>query len=255
MVYYKNIKNEEVVFRAASSSLMPVLLKGPTGCGKTRFIQAMAEKLNRPLITVACNDETSAVDLIGRYIVKGGDTIWQEGPVSQAVRQGAILYLDEIAEAREDVITVLHPLGDHRRELFIDRHAEIIQAPREFMLVASFNPGYQKSMKELKPSIRQRFVTMLFDYPESEIEQEIICHESSCDPAIAKKLVTLANKIRKLEELGLTETVSTRLLVHAAKLIQGDLGPRQSCDVAITQAITDDQDTSQALTDLISMVF
>lgn len=253
--YYRPIGQESQLFRHAWESRLPLLLKGPTGCGKSRFVEAMAHDLGRPLVTVACNDETSASDLLGRWLVKGGDTLWQDGPVTAAVRSGAILYLDEVAEAREDVIVVLHPLGDHRRTLYVDRNSEKLAAPPEFMLIVSFNPGYRRGFKELKPSTRQRFVSLSFDYPEPAVEAEIVRTESGLDASRAQKLVALAGKIRKLEELGLAETASTRLLVAAGKLMTRGVGPRLACQVGIVQALTDDRAAAAALQDLSDLTF
>lgn len=253
-IFYKEILNEKVVFTTAFSQNLPLLLKGPTGCGKSRFIEAMAQELDRPVVTVSCNDETSATDLIGRYLIKAGETVWQDGPVTRAVRTGAILYLDEIAEAREDVITVLHALTDHRRELYIDRLNDSIKATDDFMMVVSFNPGYQQSLKEMKPSTRQRFISLSFDYPPSDIELEIVHTESGLPLKESKRLITLATKIRNLNELGLAETVSTRLLISAAKLIKAGLQPRLACDVAIVQPLSDDIDTISTLKDIVSLI-
>ena len=252
--YYRSVGKERDVLRFAHQNQLPVLLKGPTGCGKSRLVEAMAAELGRPLVTVACNDETSAADLLGRWLVKGGDTVWQDGPVTRAVRQGAILYLDEVAEAREDVIVVLHPLTDHRRELFVDRSDEHLRAPREFMLVASFNPGYRRGPKELKPSTRQRFVALGLDYPAPAIEAEIVATESGVDAAVAKKLVAVAQKIRALTELGLAETVSTRLLVSAARLVRSGLPPRSACQFAVVQPLSDDPETLAAMQDVVDLV-
>ncbi len=243
------------MFRHAFTHRLPVLLKGPTGCGKSRFVEAMAAELDCPLVTVACNDETSSADLLGRWIVRGGETVWQDGPVTRAVRQGAVLYLDEIAEAREDVIVVVHPLSDHRRQLFIDRHDESLTAPPEFMLVVSFNPGYRRGLKELKPSTRQRFVALHFDYPPAEIEAEVVRAESGVEAPMARKLVALAARVRALEEPGLAETVSTRLLVGAARLMRSGLNARVACAAAIVQPLTDDPDTARALQDLVDLAF
>lgn len=253
--YYRSIGREEDVFKAAYENHLPLLLKGPTGCGKSRFVEAMAASLNRPFVTVACHDETSAVDLLGRFLVKGNDTVWQDGPVTRAVRQGAILYLDEIAEAREDVVVVLHPLTDHRRELIIDRQNETLHAPKEFMLVASYNPGYQRGLKELKASTRQRFVSIAFDYPSAPVEAEIVETEASCEHALAVKLVAFATKTRKLDELGLASSVSTRLLVDAARLIRSGLPSRLAVEVAVVQPLSDDKDTMAALIDLAALMF
>lgn len=253
--YYRPVGAEVETFRQAHRCRLPLLLKGPTGCGKSRFVEAMAAELGRELVTVACNDETSATDLLGRWIVRGGDTVWQDGPVTRAVRTGAILYLDEIAEAREDVIVVLHPLSDHRRQLFVDRIDETLLAPDGFMLIVSYNPGYRRGLRELKPSTRQRFVSLRFDYPPEDVEAEIVRVEAGVDAKTAKRLVTLAAKIRKLEELGLGETVSTRQLVAAGKLIREGLAPRLACGVAIVQPLTDDGDTARALSDLADLAF
>jgi nitric oxide reductase NorQ protein len=255
MPYYRPHAGEVQVFHYAYESRLPLLLKGPTGCGKSRFVEAMAAAVGRPLITVACNDETTASDLLGRWLVRGGDTVWQDGPVTRAVRSGAILYLDEIAEAREDVIVVLHSLSDHRRELYIDRIDETCKAPPEFMMVVSYNPGYRRALKEMKPSTRQRFVSLFFGYPPADVEAEIVCAESGVDPASARRLVALARKIRGLEELGLAETVSTRLLVSAGTRMRRGLPPRVACSVSIVQPLTDDPVTAAALQDLADLTF
>ena len=253
--YYQPIRHEVDVFQHAYRNQLPLMLKGPTGCGKSRYVEAMAEQTGRPLITVACHDETSAADLLGRYLIKGGDTVWEDGPVTRAVRQGAILYLDEIAEAREDVVVVLHPLTDHRRQIFVDRHNETLHASKDFMLVVSFNPGYQRGLKQLKPSTRQRFVSLSFKYPSEAIEAEIVRKESGADAATAKRLVSLATKVRGLQELGLAESVSTRLLVDAGKLIVGGLSPRIACEVAVVEPLTDDLLVISSLKDLSALIF
>ncbi len=253
--YYRPVHQEVEVFRHAWDNRLPVLIKGPTGCGKSRFVEAMAESLGRPLVTVACNDETSSADLLGRWIVRGGETVWQDGPVTRAVREGAVLYLDEVAEAREDVIVVVHPLSDHRRQLFLDRRDEQIEAPAEFMLVVSFNPGYRRGLKELKPSTRQRFVALSFGYPAPEVEAEIVRAETGLEAALARKLVALGTKVRSLDEPGLTETASTRLLVNAARLIRAGLAPRVACAAAVVQPLTDDPTTARALQDLADLTF
>jgi nitric oxide reductase NorQ protein len=253
--YYRTVGHEDAVFEHAYRSRLALLLKGPTGSGKSRFVEAMAARLGRPLVTVACNDETSAADLVGRWLVKGGDTIWQDGPVTRAVRTGAILYLDEIAEAREDVVVVLHPLSDYRRRLYIDRNDEELRAPPEFMMVVSFNPGYRRGIKELKPSTRQRFVALDFHYPPADVEAEIVEAESRVAPAVARRLVGYATKVRSLEELALAETVSTRVLVTAAHLIAAGLPPRIACRVAIVQPLTDDEIAARTLQDLADLMF
>ncbi|GGK43981.1 MULTISPECIES: CbbQ/NirQ/NorQ/GpvN family protein [Flavobacteriaceae] len=252
--YYQTIGKEVEVFEHAYKNKIPFLLKGPTGTGKSRFIEYMAYKLGKKLITISCHEETSSTDLVGRYIIKGAETIWSDGPLTTAIKQGAIIYLDEIAEARPDVIVAIHSLTDHRRELFIDKLGETIKAHEDFMLVASFNPGYQKGFKELKPSTRQRFIATAFAYPEAKIEAEILINETGVDAGIAKKLVNIATKIRNLTELGLTETVSTRLLVDAAKLIHSGLPKRLSVQVAIVEPLTDDLDVVEALKDLCNLM-
>src|SRR5690554_3459592 len=200
--FYKPIAKEVEVFEQAYKNKIPVLLKGPTGTGKTRFVEFMTHNLNQELITISCHEETSSTDLIGRYIIKGGETVWIDGPLTKAVKEGAVIYLDEIAEARPDVIVAIHSLTDHRRELFIDKLGETIKAHPDFLLVASFNPGYQKGFKELKPSTRQRFVSLSFNYPDVKAEREILIAETGIDKDIAKKLVNIGDKIRNLTELG-----------------------------------------------------
>jgi len=252
--YYRAIGKEIDVFEHSYKNKIPFLLKGPTGTGKSRFIEFMAYKLDKKLITISCHEETSSTDLIGRYIIKGAETIWLDGPLTTAIKEGAIIYLDEIAEARPDVIVAIHSLTDHRRELFIDKLGITVKAHRDFMLVASFNPGYQKGFKELKPSTRQRFIATSFDYPEAKVEAEILVNETEIEIEIAKKLVNIATKIRNLTELGLTETVSTRLLVDAAKLIHSGLPKRLSVEVAIVEPLTDDIEVVEALKDLCNLM-
>ena len=252
--YYKQIGKEVDVFEHAYKNKLPLLLKGPTGTGKSRYVEYMAHTLNKNLITVACHEETSATDLIGRYIIKGAETVWQDGPLTKAVQEGAIIYLDEIAEARPDIIVSIHSLTDYRRVLYIDKLGQEIVANPSFMLVASFNPGYQKGFKELKPSTRQRFVALSFEYPAEKLEQEIVASESGVDEGIARKLVTIGNKIRNLTELGLTETVSTRLLVDAGKLIHSGLPKRLAVKSAVVEPLTDDIDTLNALSDLSDLL-
>jgi nitric oxide reductase NorQ protein len=253
--FYQPVGAECAVFEHTFRSRLPLLLKGPTGCGKSRLVEHMAAKLGRPLVTVPCHDDTSAVDLLGRWLVHGGQTVWQDGPLTRAVRTGAILYLDEIAEARPDVIVVIHPLADHRRQLVVDRHDEVLDAPPGFQLVVSFNPGYQRGLKELKPSTRQRFVSLSLGYPKADLEETILVGESAVEPGVARRLVGLAGKVRQAGSLGLSEVPSTRLLVHAARLIESGLPPRQACDVAIVQALTDEVELQQALRDLVALVF
>jgi len=252
--YYHAVGKEIEVFEHSYKNKIPFLLKGPTGTGKSRFIEYMASKLGKKLITIACHEETSSTDLIGRFIIKGAEAIWLDGPLTTAVKEGAIIYLDEIAEARPDVIVAIHSLTDHRRELYIDKLGENIKAHEDFMLVASFNPGYQKGFKELKPSTKQRFVALSFTYPEEKIETEILINETDIDKSTAKKLVNIANKVRNLTELGLTETVSTRLLIDAAKLISSGLPKRLSVEVAIVEPLTDDLEIIEALRDLCNLM-
>lgn len=252
--YYKSTAREIIVFEHACKNRLPVLLKGPTGTGKTRFIEFMAHELGKKLITISCHEETSSTDLIGRYIIKGAETIWIDGPLTRAAKEGAIIYLDEIAEARPDVIVAVHSLTDHRKELYIDKLGETVKAHQNFMLVASFNPGYQRGFKELKPSTRQRFVAISFDYPDPKVEAEILVNETEIDLGLAKKLVNIAIKIRNLTELGLTETVSTRLLVDAAKLIHSGLPKRVAVHAAVVEPLTDDIETVNALKDLCDLM-
>ncbi len=252
--YYQATGKEIEVFEQAYKNKLPILLKGPTGTGKSRFVEYMAHQLNKELITISCHEETSSTDLIGRFILKGAETVWLDGPLTTAMKKGAIIYLDEIAEARPDVIVAVHPLTDHRRELFLDKLGESIKAHPDFMLVASFNPGYQRGFKELKPSTRQRFVALSFQYPEPKLEAEILVKETGVDEEVAKKLVNIGNKIRNLKELGLAETASTRLLVDAAILIRSGLPKRLSVRVAIVEPLSDDLDILSALTDLCDLM-
>ncbi len=245
---------EVEVFTHCYNNKLSVLLKGPTGTGKTRFVEHMAHRLGIPLITVACHEETSATDLTGRFILKGMETQWQDGPLTTAVRNGSIIYLDEIAEARPDVIVAIHSLTDHRRYLFLDKLPEEVKAADSFMLVASYNPGYQRGFKELKPSTRQRFVSLAFNYPDEKLEREIVENETGIDPTNSKRLVKIANKIRNLNELGLMETVSTRLIVDAAKLIKSGLPKRLSVEVGMIQPLSDDEEVLVALKDLGDMM-
>jgi nitric oxide reductase NorQ protein len=252
--YYLSVGKETEVFEHAFNNRLPVLLKGPTGTGKTRFVEYMAHQMGKKHITISCHEETSATDLIGRYIIKGAETVWIDGPLTTAVRNGYIIYLDEVAEARPDVIVVIHSLTDFRRELYIDKLAENLQAHEDFMLVASFNPGYQRGFKEMKPSTRQRFVAISFQYPSAETEIKILMNESGVTEDIAKKLVKIGHKIRNLKEVGLAETVSTRLLVDAAKLIQTGLPNRLAVRVAVVEPLTDDPQLTEALSDLSNLM-
>lgn len=252
-VFYLETGRESELFAKAWAAKLPLMLKGPTGCGKTRFVEYMAAKLGRKLITVACNEDTTATDLLGRHLLIGGETRWTDGPVTRAVREGAILYLDEVAEARADAIVVIHSLTDHRRELFLDRTGETLHAPPEFMLVVSFNPGYQRSMRELKPSTRQRFIGLGFSYPAEDLEIRIITGETGLEDKQARSLVSIAKKVRALTELSLLESVSTRLLIDAAKLIQAGLPPRYAATVAIAEPLTDDPDALAAIRQVIEL--
>jgi nitric oxide reductase NorQ protein len=253
--YYRPVGEECALFEKAASEGLPLLLKGPTGCGKSRLVEHMAARLGRPLVTVSCHDETSAVDLTGRWLVKGGETVWQDGPVTRAVREGAILYLDEFAEARSDVVVVIHPLTDHRRTLYVERHDEVVPAAPGFLLVVSFNPGYQRGLKELKPSTRQRFVAVAMGPPDAPVEREIVEGETGIDAGTSRRLVALGAKLRELEPLGLAEMPSTRLLVSAARLIHAGVAPRAACNAAIVEALTDDAEVAEGLRDLVALAF
>ncbi len=252
--FYQATGKEIEVFEQAYKNKIPFLLKGPTGTGKSRFVEYMAAHLQKDLITISCHEETSSTDLIGRFIIKGSETIWLDGPLITAMKNGAIIYLDEIAEARPDVIVAIHPLTDHRRVLYIDKLGATVKAHDEFMLVASFNPGYQRGFKELKPSTRQRFVAMSFKYPDAKLEAEILVKETNVAETTAKQLVNIGSKIRNLKELGLTETASTRLLVDAAKLIHTGLPKRLAVKAAIIEPLTDDEEVIIALTDLANLM-
>ncbi|MCW5603752.1 MAG: CbbQ/NirQ/NorQ/GpvN family protein [Burkholderiales bacterium] len=253
--YYETVGDEIALFECAYASLVPVLLKGPTGCGKTRFIEYMAWRLKRPLITVSCHDDLTASDLVGRYLITGGETVWIDGPLARAVRAGAICYLDEVVEARKDTTVVIHPLADDRRILPMEKRGELLQAPPEFLLAMSYNPGYQSVLKELKQSTRQRFIAIDFDYPDPDLEKKIIINESGVDAETADRLLKLAQMTRNLKGNGLDEGASTRLLVHAAKLIQRGIAPRTACGGAIAQALSDDPDMLRAIDELASSLF
>ncbi|MBU2981242.1 CbbQ/NirQ/NorQ/GpvN family protein [Lentibacter algarum] len=253
--HYHPTGQECVLFETAQAMRLPLLLKGPTGCGKTRFVEHMAAKTGRKLYTVACHDDLSAADLIGRYLLKGGETEWVDGPLTRAVREGAICYLDEIVEARKDVTVVLHPLTDNRRTLMIDRTGEELQAPEGFMLVASYNPGYQNVLKRLKPSTRQRFLSASFDFPKADIETDVIVQESGIDAARAAGLVRLGGAIRRLSGMDLEEGVSTRLLIYAAVLINSGMSFENAIEAAVIEPLSDDADIQQALRDLVAVTF
>ncbi len=250
--YYLPTANEVEVFSAAYRQKLPLMLKGPTGCGKTRFVEHMAHALGVPLITIACHEDITAADLVGRYLLTGGETVWVDGPLTRAVRQGAICYLDEIVEARADTTVVLHPLADHRRELNIERLGESLHAPDNFMLVVSYNPGYQSVLKDLKQSTRQRMVAIEMGYPVSDKETEIVVQESGIDKVGAADLVKLANAIRKLDASSLPEVSSTRTLVSTARLMKEGLAPRAAATAAMLLPLTDDSEITRGLGEIIT---
>ena len=252
--YYVNIKEESSIFETAYQSKLPVMLKGPTGCGKTRFVEAMAYKLGRPLITVACHEDLSATDLVGRFLIEAEETVWHDGPLTTALKYGAICYLDEVVEARKDTIVLIHPLTDDRRVLPIEKLGQLLQAPDEFMLVTSYNPGYQSVLKDLKQSTRQRFLSIEFDYPPAEAETSIVAHEGGVNEATARDLVKIGEKVRNLKGHGLEEGVSTRLLVYAAQLISKGVDPVTACDVAIASPITDDHELQRSIREIVTTV-
>lgn len=253
--YYKAQAKEIEIFEAACNNQIPVLLKGPTGCGKTRFMEHMAWRLRRPLITVSCHDDLTASDLVGRFLIVGGETKWVDGPLAYAVRVGGMCYLDEIVEARKDTTVVIHPLADDRRMLPVEKTGEVLKAPETFCLTMSYNPGYQSVLKDLKQSTRQRFVAIEFDYPEPELEKEIVASESYLDEPAVARLIKFAGMTRNLKGNGLDEGASTRLLVHAAKLIVSGVEPKTACRVAIAEALTDDEEMKQAIQELSATVF
>jgi nitric oxide reductase NorQ protein len=253
--YYEPIGNEIEVFEAAYRNQLPVLLKGPTGCGKTRFMEHMAWRLGRPLITVSCHDDLTASDLVGRFLIRGGETVWVDGPLARAVRAGGICYLDEIVEARKDTTVVIHPLADDRRVLPMEKLGELLEATEEFCMAISYNPGYQSVLKDLKQSTRQRFVALEFDYPAAQLESRIIVTETGIDAAMAAQLVKFAQMTRNLKGSGLEEGASTRLLVHAAKLMKSGVSPVVACRSSIAQALTDDAEMLIAVNELSASVF
>ncbi|HWO73369.1 MAG TPA: CbbQ/NirQ/NorQ/GpvN family protein [Dehalococcoidia bacterium] len=273
--YYLPIGNEIELFTAAFEERVPVLLKGPTGCGKTRFVEYMAWRLGRPmtlirskesgadvgfehalpLVTVACHEDLTASDLVGRYLLEGETTRWIDGPLTRAVKAGAICYLDEIVEARKDTTVLIHPLTDHRRLLPIEKRAQVLEAAEGFLLVISYNPGYQSALKDLKHSTRQRFIAIEFDYPPRAQEAEIIAHEADLPADIANELAKLGEKVRNLREHGLAEGVSTRLLVYAGKLIRKGIPPRSACQTAVVWALTDDAEVQRTLEEVVSSIF
>ena len=271
--YYVPVSDEVELFRSAWESKVPVLLKGPTGCGKTRFVEYMAYHLNRstfvdrdgkqvieeesnlPLVTVACHEDLTGGDLVGRYLLEGEETVWIDGPLTRAVKAGAICYLDEVVEARKDTTVLIHPLTDHRRILPIEKKSQLLQARDGFLLVISFNPGYQSALKDLKQSTRQRFISIEFDYPPRETEAAIVAHESGVDMDIATNLAKMAEKVRNLREHGLSEGASTRLLIYAGKLMQRGITPRRACQVSVAWALTDDRDVQRSIEEVISSIF
>src|ERR671917_2201241 len=240
--YYLAAGGEVGLFEAAHAARLPVMLKGPTGCGKTRFVEHMAWRLGRPLITVACHEDLSATDLVGRFLLEGEETVWHDGPLTAAVRNGAICYLDEVVEARKDTVVIIHPLTDDRRRLPIEKRGTILEAPDDFMLVVSYNPGYQSILKDLKQSTRQRFVALEFDYPPPEMETEIVAREGGVDETMARDLVVIGQKVRNLRGHGLEEGVSTRLLIYAAQMIAKGIAPVDAAEVALVSPITDDRE-------------
>ena len=253
--YYRPVADEIELFEAAYSVRMPMMLKGPTGCGKTRFVEHMAWKLNKPLITVACNEDMTASDLVGRFLLDANGTRWQDGPLATAARHGAICYLDEVVEARKDTTVVLHPLADDRRILPIDRTGELLSAPPSFMLVVSYNPGYQNLLKGMKPSTRQRFVSMRFDFPRPEQEEAVLIGETACPPDLAKRLVAIAGALRSLKDRDLEESASTRLLVYAALLIKDGMDPVAACRYGIVESLTDDPEVAEGLMEVVAATF
>ena len=270
--YYVPIADEVELFEAAYKSRLPLIFKGPTGCGKTRFVEYMSYKLgleltkvtkddsddsavNLPLVTIACHEDLTGSDLVGRYLLEGDQTVWLDGPLTRAVKAGGICYLDEVVEARKDTTVLIHTLTEHRRILPIEKRGELLEAAEGFLLVLSYNPGYQSALKDLKHSTRQRFVSIEFDYPPVDIEAQIVEHEAEVDKDTAYQLAKLGEKIRNLKEHGLGEGASTRLLIYAGKLISEGIPPRRACQVSVNWAITDDQSLQQSITEIISSIF
>jgi nitric oxide reductase NorQ protein len=251
--YYLPVGEELAIFEECHRRRLAVMLKGPTGCGKTRFVEHAAWRLGRPLVTVSCHDDLSASDLTGRYLVRGGETVWQDGPLTLAARIGAVCYLDEVVEARQDTVVVIHPLTDHRRLLPIEKTGELIEAAEGFQLVVSYNPGYQHVLKDLKPSTRQRFVALEFDFPPPEREVAIVQHESGVDRAMAHTLVALGGRIRNLRDRGLAEVPSTRLLVATARLVASGIAARTACRVGLVAPLSDDPDLVAAMHDVVDL--
>ncbi len=259
--YYLPIEDEVEIFTAAYRARLPVLLKGPTGCGKTRFVEHMAHQLSalpdgpHELITVACHEDLTGSDLVGRFLIQADETVWVDGPLTQAVRNGAICYLDEVVEARKDTTVLIHPLSDHRRILPVEKRGETLEAHPGFLLVISYNPGYQSIQKNLKHSTRQRFVTIEFTYPPAEKEVDIIEHEANADRELATRLAQLGEKVRHLKASGLEEGVSTRLLIYAGELVRQGISPRRAATVAVTWSLTDEADSKRAIDEIVKAIF
>jgi len=253
--YYRPVSDEVTLYEAAYDARIPVMLKGSTGCGKSRFVEHMAWKLNKPLITVACNEDMTASDLVGRFLLDINGTKWQDGPLTVAARIGAICYLDEIVEARQDTTVVIHPLTDHRRVLPLEKKGEMVQAHPDFQIVISYNPGYQSLMKDLKQSTKQRFAALDFEYPDEDTEAEIVSHESGVDATLAKKLVHIAHSSRNLKGHGLDEGMSTRLLIYAGNLIAKGIEPEAACRMALVRPLTDDPDMRDTLDAAVQTFF
>ncbi len=257
--YYLPVGDEVEVFTAAFNAKIPVLLKGPTGVGKTRFVEYMAYELGEdkkiPVITVACHEDLTTTDLTGKFLLKGDETVWVDGPLATAVKKGCICYLDEIVEARKDTTVIIHPLADHRRILPIDKKGTILEADENFFMVISYNPGYQSIIKELKQSTKQRFIAIDFDYPEKEKEAKIIHHESGVDVETAQDLARIGEKIRHIEGHALSEGASTRVLIYAGLLIKSGISARRACDVCITSLLTDEKEVRKAISEIISSIF
>ena len=253
--YYRAVGDEVEMYQAAYDVRMPVMLKGPTGCGKSRFVEYMAWKLKKPLITIACNEDMTASDLVGRFLLDINGTKWQDGPLTVAARIGAICYLDEVVEARQDTTVVIHPLTDHRRQLPLEKKGELVKAHEDFQIVISYNPGYQSLMKDLKQSTKQRFGGMDFDYPDTETEVEIVTHEGGVEKELAEKLVQVAHRSRNLKGHGLDEGMSTRLLVYAAQLMSKGISAQQACKMALVTPLTDDPDMRDTLDAAVSTYF
>jgi len=253
--YYRSAGNEVALFGAALARGLPMILKGPTGCGKTRFVEHMAWRMKLPLITLACNEDMTASDLVGRYLLDAQGTVWHDGPLTVAVRYGAICYLDEVVEARQDTTVIIHPLTDERRMLPLDKRGELVKAHPDFRLVVSYNPGYQSAAKDMKPSTRQRFGAIDFDFPAADVEAEVVAHESGIAAELAAQLVAIAHQSRKLRGRGLDEGMSTRMLVHAGSLIAEGISAHDACALAMTAPLSDDRDLQAALAGFVEAQF